>query len=220
MIYSTAIRTCNLMHHEVAPLTARLHISFFYSPLNKVHYIFQIFFPKYYRGFLECFWIVGRMPLSFLVHGATLISQSLKKIGDSVTVHFPCESNLLPMAMPALEYSAQVQVLNYKLRNHIRNRTFCFVTGREYKRKCELYCSSSTLLLLLFRKQMAVTRCQKSAVGNWVPSWHGAASSSFVFHLLFNIHFYSQITIRITIAVIYKICITETFVIQTSLKKH
>ena len=24
------------MHHEVAPLTARLHINFFYSPLNKV----------------------------------------------------------------------------------------------------------------------------------------------------------------------------------------
>ena len=68
LVYSTAIRTWNLMHREVAALTARLRISFFWVPLNKVHYIFQIFFRSYYRGFLECFWIVGHMPLSLFFY--------------------------------------------------------------------------------------------------------------------------------------------------------
>ena len=68
------------MHCEIEPLTARLLISLFHLLLNRVHYIFQIFFPAYYRGFLQCFWIVGRMPLSFfLVHRETLITQSFKK---------------------------------------------------------------------------------------------------------------------------------------------
>ena len=75
IIYSTAIRTCNLMNHEVASLTAQLHISFLYSPLNKVHYIFLIYFPRYYRGFLECLYAF----VTFLLHRDTLISQSFKK---------------------------------------------------------------------------------------------------------------------------------------------
>ena len=75
IIYSTAIRTCNLMNHEVASLTAQLHISFLYSPLNKVHYIFLIYFPRYYRGFLECLYAF----VTFLLHRDTSISQSFKK---------------------------------------------------------------------------------------------------------------------------------------------
>ena len=82
------------MHHEVAPLTARLRISLFCVSLNKVHDIFK-YFSCVLSLFSRVFLNSGSYAfVTFLLYRENLISQSFKKIGDSVTVHSPCQPTL------------------------------------------------------------------------------------------------------------------------------
>ena len=74
------------MHHEVAPLTARLRISSFYSPLNKVHYIYQ-FFSHVLLQFSRVFLNSGSYALSLFYYTGKL--QFHKVLKKSVTLS-PC----------------------------------------------------------------------------------------------------------------------------------
>ena len=74
---------------NTTPITARPHHTFQNTAQNKEYEKLQIssrVLTRFSRVFLNS----GSYGCHFLLHRETLISQSFKKIGDSVTVHSPC----------------------------------------------------------------------------------------------------------------------------------
>ena len=84
------MRTADVTIKNTTPITARPHHTLYNTTQNKEYEKLQIssrVLTRFSRVFLNS----GSYGLViWLLHRETLISQSLKKIGDSVTVHSPC----------------------------------------------------------------------------------------------------------------------------------